>query len=285
MLFAIRSFFLIIAFGLLGSCQKAEDLYQGFSSAELEFMESQDPEAQKEIFEKSHIVYKGSPICSQSKECRSICKTLFLGDEVQDHCRELPSQQIFQIEKLYQSVSQKNFLELQNANIFDLKVLFNLSSAPLFEFFKTLDSVSVKKFLIWIVENWQVAFIFQQEDQHFLFLEIFLNKLNQFPINSLKEKLEEDRTFMEWAWLKNNDHVLFWLDDYFHQKVCEAEPESETPESGTPELRTSESRTCVLSQYCSISQSFGPEVRLEFLKFDRLKDLLQTEDLQTFCLN
>ena len=266
-----RYFFLIVpVVFLLVSCKKTENYLQEFSTQELEFFETQDPQAQKETFDKSHIVYKGSPICSRVKKCRDICKSLFALKSVQDHCYKLPLQQIIQINKLYESLTHEDFVELQNTNVFDLKVLFSLSSARLFGFFKTLDSVSVKKFLLWIVKNWQVAFIFQQEDPHFLFLEIFLNKLNQSPINSLEEKLEDNRTFMELAWLRNNDHVLFWLDDYFNQKVCEGEPDL---------------KSCVLSQYCLISQSFEPKVQLEFGHFNRLKDLLKTEDLQSFCLN
>ena len=269
MLLSASRFFLIFIFISFVSCENKDNYLKqaSITSDEVEFFKNHSSAAQKkEVFGKSLAVYKGSPICEE--KCREICKSLF--SSVKDDCYKLPSQQIYQIDKLHKSLIMEDFSALQDINVFDLKVFFSLSGEPLFRFFKTLDSVSVKKFLLWIVENWQVAIVFYQEDKSFLFLEIFLNKLNQSPINSLKEELEDNKTFVDLAWLRNNDHALFWLDDYLNQKVC-------------LDLKDQNLRSCVLSQYCLISQNLQPAVQLEFLNFERLKGLLKTEDLRSFC--
>ena len=230
----------------------------------------------KKTLAQSYKIYTGKRICSSDSSCGAICRSLFSLSGDQEDCNKLPREQVYQFEKLFYYISEKKLSSLEEINIFDLKVFLNLSPEPLFKFFQTLDPIFTKTFLYWIAVNWQIAKIFKEEDWDFLFLDIFLNKGPVSPISFLEEELAEGRTFMEWAWLKQNDYALLWLDDYFRKTQCEG-------------LKKSELKSCVLAQYCLISAGFQNDVSKEIMGFKRLKSIVKPTpapaSLKDLCSN
>ena len=229
------------------------------------FIESEKSASREKSFKQSDEIYSGSPLCSQEEKCIQTCKALFSASSIQKDCYQLKAQQIYQIEKLYQIVLTKDPVELKKINTFDLKVFFELSSKALFDFFNTLDSRSIKIFLSWIAEDWKTATVFQNEDTQFLYMQLFLNKLNYLPIRSLKETIKGERTFVELSWLKQNDVALVWLNDYLTQIHCES-------------LQGERLRHCLLEGYCVISDNFQPDILAEIEQFEGLAVLLQNEN-------
>ncbi|MCZ0933222.1 MAG: hypothetical protein OXJ52_08730 [Oligoflexia bacterium] len=256
----------------LGACDSAQN---GFSSEELKFFQSkaEDPD-KKQTLALSNKVYSGSDVCFVDSKCLELCHKIYSLADDQKNCRKLKAQQVYQIEKLYGIFLEKDPADLENVNVFDLKVFFNVSAEPLFQFFKSLDLFSSKIFLNWIALNWQVAKVFQEEDDQLLFLRIFLNKLSDSPINSLKEPILKDRTFIESAWLKQNDFALLWLHDYFQKNQCMG-------------LKERELDNCAIAQYCLAGASFKKDVSTEIIEFKFIKDLVKREgnytDFKSFC--
>ena len=221
-----------------------------------------------EILKKSKDIYSGSPQCSSSGDCRQICDTLF-SSSVEKECSGLQSQQVYQIQSLYEKFLTEELIELKKINPFDLKVFFSLSSEVLFEFLKTIKPHSIKTFLSWIVEDWKIATVFQQEDSYFLYMQLFLNELNISPIRSLREDLKGDKTFVELSWVKQNDKALIWLDGYLENIYCESENEKET---------------CMLGAYCMLYDSWEHHILLEIQESDILSSLLgESTDFQERC--
>ena len=214
----------------------------------------------KEVLNQSHIIYS-EELCSSDLSCVEMCHHIFSLDSDKKDCEQLTAPQVYQFKKLYDHILKQELTFLQKINIFDLKVFLNLSPEPLFRSLKTLGPFSAKHFLRWIASDWRVAKIFSEEDRDFLFLEIFLKGVHIFPISSLREELIEGRTFIELAWLKQNDSALFWLNDYFEKVQC-------------AHLSGEKAEDCVLAQYCLLSPDFQQDVLKEIMSFKNLKLIL-----------
>ena len=256
-----NGFFWLTSLLFLGACDSPQE---SFSTEELKFFQSkaEDPD-REQILALSDRVYSGSDACFVDTKCQKLCHKIYSSDD-QKNCKKLKAQQVYQIEKLYGVFLEKNPTSLENVNVFDLKVFFNVNPEPLFQFFKSLDLFSSKIFLNWIALNWQVAQVFQEEDDQLIFLRIFLNKLSDSPINSLKEPILKDRTFIELAWLKQNDSALLWLYDYFQKNQCAG-------------LEEKELDSCVLAQYCLAGANFKKDVSTEFIEFNFIRDSVKRE--------
>ena len=264
---------------MAGACSPSQNISSS-SDFKLEFYQSEEDSDREEILSLSDKLYAGSPECSLESDCLTACADIYSVTVDQKNCRDLKTQQVYQLQKLYHSFLSKNLSDLENINIFDLKVFFNVSAKPLFDFFKSLDQTFSKLFLNWIALNWQVAKVFSEEDSHALFFRIFLNKLADMPINSLKEQISENRTFIELAWLKQNDFALLWLNNYFKKQKCEG-VEKESLDD------------CLVSQYCLVRDSFKEDVSQEIMEFRLIGDIIKEENGYTnfnsfcydFCLN
>ena len=258
-----------------GACSPSQNISLS-SDFELEFYKSEEDADRAEILSLSDELYAGSKLCSLDSECLNLCAGIYSLKEDQKNCQALKTQQVYQIQKLYQSFLDKNLSSLEDINIFDLKVFFNVSARPLFQFFKSLDLVFSKLFFNWIALNWQVAQVFSEEDNQALFLRIFLNKLGDLPINSLKEQISENRTFIELAWLKQNDFALLWLNNYFKEEPCGG-------------LKKEELNHCIVAQYCLVRDSFKQDVSKEMIEFRLIGDIIKEgsdyKDFNSFCSN
>ena len=254
----------------LGACNSSQSV---FSSEELIFFQSK-ASADKKVLALSNQVYFGSPECSLDSDCPEVCHSIYTLKQRRQECKKLKAQQVYQLKELYNILLEKDFSALEKVNVFDLKVFFNIGAEPLFLFFKSLDLFSSKLFLQWIAVNWQAAQVFQEEDFQSLFLKIFLKKIADAPISSLKEPILEDRTFIELAWLKQNDFALLWLQDYFQRNQCLEAEEQELD-------------NCMLAQYCSVSDSFKQDVSREIIEFKFIRDIIKKEgaykDFKSFC--
>ena len=248
---------------------------EGKSAAFFKSRQEEDPDREK-ILKETKNFYTGKMKCSSESSCISFCDQMFFLDLDKKACLEFPSSQIYRFKKLYHYILEKEFDSLTEISAFDLKVFFNFSPEPLYRVFKTFGPFFMRVFLRWIAIDWKVAKIFKEEDWDFLFLDIFLNGLSVSPINSLRGELAEGRTFVELAWLKQNDFALFWLDDYFKEVQC-LDFEGEDLED------------CVLTQYCLLSGSFQNDVSKEIMTFERLKQIVNKRSgwpqsgLKSFC--
>lgn len=220
----------------------------------------------KDFLQKSQVFYSGEKVCSRQKSCIEICGELFLLEEDIKDCKNLPVPQVFQFQKIYSYFAEEKLNYLREINVFDLKVFLNLSAEPLYRVFKSLDSEFAKKLLVWTAYNWTMAQVFKEEDKDFLFLNILLKKIQNFPIDSLSEELNGGRTFLELSWLNQNDSALLWLNDYLQKFSC-AEELGENKDN------------CVLNQYCHLSQSLKEDVAVEIMDFQSLREILNRKKI------
>jgi len=256
---AFKVFFQVLLLLSLFSCG-LEDLNLEPSRSdeeELIFIET-DSQNQAKVLKESQEIYSGSPRCSLRQDCRQLCGVLFLSLSARKKCFGLKSRQVYQIQNLYEFILTEDLKELKKINPFDLKVFFSLSSGIFFDFLKTVKPNSIKSFLSWIAEDWKVASVFQQEDSRFLYMQLFLNGLNVSPIRSLKESLKEDKTFVQMAWIKQNDPALMWLNDYLKNIYCELETEKQN---------------CMLGAYCMLYETWEPDILMEIQESSLLASL------------
>ena len=257
-----------VCFFLL-SCGQEPVHIEASKSQELDFIEpDQENFRSSEILKQSKEFYKGSPQCSSKRDCQQICRTLFLSSSSQAQCSKLNARQVYQIQNLYEKILTQDLEELKKISPFDLKVFFSLSSESFFEFLKTVKPNSIKAFLIWIAEDWKIATVFQEEDYYYLYMQIFLNELNYFPIQSLKESLKEGKTFVEISWIKQNDTALVWLNGYLENVHCQLDNDKEN---------------CLLEAYCMLYDSWDSNILMEIQSSDILYPFLGANHLEGFC--
>ena len=267
---------------LFSACGPDQDIKLASTKGEdksAEFFQSrQEQDSDRaDILKQSHKIYTGDKLCSTDPSCLQKCGDIFSVESDQKDCGQLPSVQVDRFEELFGFLQEESLDSLEKIDAFDFKVFINLSPEPFSRFLKTSGLFSSKIFLSWIACDWQIAEVFYKEDHDFLFLEIFLNKIQISPIDSLREKLMEGRSFAELAWIKQNDFALFWLDGYLKGQCVHIEGEDKAD-------------NCLLSQYCSLSQGFKKDVLEEIMDFEPLKPLvdkkrnLPRKDLQELCL-
>ena len=271
-----NSFFFLI---FLVACGQEPYIFpstlDGKDSSFFQIRREKDPD-RKKILEQSNQVYHGGGLCVSDSSCMKICDQLFFLDLDKKDCYQLPRPQVDQFEKLYSYLLERKKSSLEKIDPFDLRVFLNVSPLPFLKILKTLGPVSARTFLIWLLEDWRVAEVFYKEDFDFLFLDIFLNEIGISPIDSLKEKISENRTFFELSWIKQNDPALFWLSSYFKENRCS-------------HFEGKNSESCVLGQYCQMGSSFRKDFKEEIMNFEDLKSLLDKkgnyprEDLEAFC--
>ena len=259
---AFKIWFQILFSLSLFSCGFQTIIEPSIDKQELEFIKPNPSPDQAQILKKSQEIYSGSLQCSSKRDCRQICDTLFFSSSIQKKCYGLRSQQVYQIQSLYENLVTEELAELKKINPFDLKVFFSLSSEVFFEFLKSVKPNSIKTFLIWITEDWKTATVFQQEDSYFLYMQLFLNELNVSPIRSLRENLKGDKTFVELSWVKQNDRALIWLNGYLENVYCQFE---------------NEKKSCLLGAYCMLYDTWEKNILLEIQESDILFSFLGYE--------
>ncbi len=221
--------------------------------------QKRDPD-RKQALSQSQKVY-GDKACALDYSCAPICASVFSLAGDQRDCARYPAPQAHQFEKLYDRVLKRDLDLLKEISAFDLKVFLNVSLEPLARSFKSLDLVSAKIFLQWIAGDWEIAKTISEEDCNFLFLEIFLNELHVSPIKALREEVAAGRTFIQLAWLKQNDFALAWLDNYFEETQCGG-------------FSGEEAQKCVRAQYCRAGAGHSSDIWEEIMDFKNVRQIL-----------
>lgn len=276
----LKGFSFLLCLLLFCTCEDSElQLWSSTGKRDASFFRdrrNKNPEDKTKVLNQSREIYSGAKLCSTDSACVETCNSIFSLDFDREDCLQFPVPQVYRFERIYNNILEQELSSLKKIDAFDLKVFLNLSPEPFLKPLQTLGPVSAKVFLNWIADDWQVAEVFHKEDFDFFFLEIFLNEIQASPISSLKEEVIEGNTFVDLAWLKQNDFALLWLDDYFKKAQC----------SGLEEEKTED---CTLAQYCSLSESLKSDVLTEIVEFENLKELLDKKqsqsytDLKDFC--
>ena len=233
---------------------------------------AQDPDRDS-ILRQSKDFYKGEA-CFSDPSCRETCSFLFALPFDQRDCQSLSIPQVRRFKRLYEQLEKGDRASLRAVSVFDLKIFLNFSPEPAGRLAKGLGFMSAKSILRWITDDWRVGQVFYEEDWDFFLLDILLNEIHFSPISSLREELAEGRTFVERAWIKQNDFALFWMEGRLAGLQCP--------------LKESEKSQCVLLQYCRLRPSFKPDVLSEIARFESLRLALgqsvsQEADITGFC--
>ena len=213
----------------------------------------------EETLQRSKETYKSSKSCQDDPSCRAICARLFRYASDQKDCRELPPAQVDRFQDVYKAFQDKSRESLDKLTVFDLKVFLNLSAEPVLSLFKQSGFAAAKEILVWILADWERAFLFLEEDQDFIFLEALLKEIEISPISALGESIEGNMVFQELALRKQNDAAMDWVHGFFARGLCE-EGEAQAD--------------CVLTQYCSVGGSFQKEALGAFMEFQGFRETL-----------
>ena len=284
-----RGFFSLFAAGLAAGCgpPKKEGAFFASQGRPRDFYEArkQSDSNRKETLSRSREIYKSSQSCKKTPSCGAACGRLFQYPSDRRDCRQLSPPQVRRFEDVYAAFQDKSRESLSALAFFDIKAFLNLSAEPSVTLFGRFGRVAAKEFLSWILADWEIALLFSEEDQDFIFLETLLREIEVYPIKALEEPIEGDMTFQELALRKQNDPAMVWVHEFFAKSLCGGAGEAAAAAAGGgggPALAESQAE-CVLARYCPVAARFSEELLGALKGFQRFKEALgQAADKKCF---
>lgn len=214
-----------------------------------------------ETLKKAIEIYNTGQTCVNFEECKQICLEIYTAFSNRKECKSLPVDLVktfFKVHKAYQS---KNFQQIQNIKPFDLKAFLVFDLNPFLNSIQDSGKHISKEILRWTAYNWETAQVFLEEDLDHRLIESLLRELEFKPIKSLREIMDNGRTFQEIAILKQNDSALFWANGFLNKQCQQSQSQED----------------CLLGHYCLISAHWADDTAQELNEFVALKKILNSK--------
>ena len=162
-------------------------------------------------------------------ECKNLCKEMYgrVGDR--KDCEKLTVTQIVALFDLYELLEEPDEDDLVDVEVEDFDVYLNVSIASLEDLIDDeWTSRESKEFLYWLINNEEIALVFEKEDDDYKTLTALLKKIDNFNSDDIWEpfttKIEDDK-LMAVAIDSGNEMVVEWFMDYIEDKNNECRNE------------------------------------------------------------
>ena len=185
------------------------------------------------VFRRSYDRY-GGRTCEDELEddrnhdCRDMCRDIYSRDrDGREECEELSVAQIERLEEIHEELENPSERSLAGIDAEDFEVYLETSIAGLDDLVGDYRSSEAEDFLLWIIEDDEIAELFTDHDRDF---EIFETLLDEFSSGTVDQKLTKrlDRDLlMEEVISRGSEDTLVWVEDYVKEKGCD-EDESDT---------------------------------------------------------
>ena len=163
-------------------------------------------------------------------ECKNLCKEIYgrVGDR--KDCEELTVSQIETLFGLYELLENPDEDDLDEIDPEDFDVYLNVSIASLDDLIDDeWNNRETREFLYWLINNEDVASVFEKEDDDYDTLTAILKNIKSFDYDDIDEpfttKIESDK-LMEVAIDSGNEMVIKWFMDYIAEKNDHCNDES-----------------------------------------------------------
>ena len=206
-------------------------------------------ETRKETDKDREIVIKKArrgAECSTSNKCENICEDIYSRRSDRQDCEELSVEQVEKLEALDEYLEKPDFDDLQEIDFKDLDVYINVSIDPLDDHVGDWNKRETEAVLEWLATDFEVARIFEKEDDNYAILKTMLKEVGSNLKDALEEKLDEG-TLLEIAIVENNENLLEWIHDLIEDEAV-----------GNCRADDLETEDC-LKLYCDLADAMSDE--------------------------
>ena len=196
-------------------------------------------------------------ICHDYESCKNICENIYSRSSGRQDCEDLSVEEVEALEVLDEYLEKPDLYELQDIDSYDLEVYISVSIDPLDNHVSDWNKRETKAVLKWIAVDYDVARIFEEEDNDYEILKTMLNKISPLsdavitkvkdvlktilgdsykviePILNevassldaaikLKESLKETvdgETLLEIAIVEDNEYFLEWIHGFIEDEA------------------------------------------------------------------
>ena len=247
---------------LLSSCFRAGERTEN----EYEIKKTQDEDRDEVIERTSRTITGDKEKCedkAKSHDCYEYCDDMFRTNRDEDDCEELTVAQVSAMWDLYELLEDPDAEEDIDPESFDLYV--NISIRSLDDLIGKYNSRDAKEFLIWLIENEEIAKIFKKEDDEHKSFEALLKKFSGSYSSSnhdistpFLKKLERDKLLEE---SMGSEWMLEWFQEYINEKNNACKSDTET-------------RAC-FAVYCKIGNGIDDNARDDWMDFDDFESYIE----------
>ena len=198
-------------------------------------------------------------------QCKEDCRDIYSRRGDREDCEELPVTQIEELIKIHELLEDPDEDDLaDDVEDEDFEVYIKISIAPLDRLIGKYNSKDAKVFMKWIIENDNIAKVFQKEDDDYKAFERLLKEIKSFSGDDeihlpFTSNIDGSDKLMEVAIDVGGEEVLEWFHDYINEEHSDCEDEA--------------SSGC-FAVYCKIGDGIDNESAEDWVNFETFQDYI-----------
>lgn len=199
-------------------------------------------------------------------QCKEDCRDIYSRRGDRDDCEELPIAQITELIKLHELLEDPDEDDLNDdVQHEDFDVYLNVSIAPLDRHIGKYNSKDAKVFMKWMIENSDVAKVFQKEDDDYKTLRSLLKEIQDFSGNNqihlpFIESIDSGDKLMEVAIDVGDEEILEWFQEYINEENSDCEDD--------------ETESDCFTVYCKIGDGIEDDSADDWLGFESFEEYI-----------
>ena len=223
----------------------------------------------REIVLSSSKNRRGGNICegeSKDHECRNMCKDMYrrIGDK--RDCEELTVTQVAKIYELWEILEEPDEDDLTDIELEDFDVYLNISIASLEDLIdRKWSSREAKDFLLWLINDEDIAKIFEKEDDEFDTLTELLRQIKSFDYDDIWKpfvaKIDSRERLMEVVIDSGSEDVMVWFMNFIEDKSSDCRNDNV-------------SRNC-FEVFCRIGDGIDEDFMEDWLDYDQFESYIE----------
>ncbi len=221
----------------------------------------------RSVLDKSKEKYKGKACEDEDRDhdCKEQCRDIYSRRSEREDCEELSISQIERLEDLHDRVKDPDKDDLEDdVDHDDFDVYVNIDIRPLDKYIGRYSTREAKEFLVWMIENPDIAKVFEKEDDDYNAFDRLLKRLKSFSGNDhhlpFIAKVEGSDRLMEVAVESGSEEVVEWFQDYINEKNSDCESD--------------ETSVDCFKVYCKIGDEMKNDIAEDWLGYENFEDYI-----------
>lgn len=155
----------------------------------------------------------------RNHDCKDICKDIYNRGDDRDDCEKLTVRQVEALEELHELLEDPDDDDLAEVDKDDFDLYLNVSIDPFDRLVGKYSSREAKEVMLWVIEDEDVAEIFEDEDDEYKTLEALLKRIGDDRDKPFTAKLDGKDRIMEVA-LDSSEFIVEWFMDFIQENTA-----------------------------------------------------------------
>lgn len=198
----------------------------------------------------------------EQDDCEELCEDMYSARGDRGECEELEVRLIEDLSETYEKLEEADDLKTISSNLFE--AYLNVGVSGLTKMIGRYSKKEAEDFLLWLLENVEIAKIFEKEDDDFRFLisllESFDSDYDADKLNKILTKRVDGDELMLIAINTDEEFIVDWLMDFINETDSNCRRDTETSEC--------------FRIYCSIGDELNDDERYDWLDYDEFEEYI-----------